>query len=156
MNGEKLRSSDRATFKNSKSWILHKIRLFKWIKYSINSNLRTYQRIRKNMFSTGNFEHTENYVHTTESLALWKTLNIYIHYLIFYPRRQHVKWKHVKHKLTFNNDFMMNWELNLSFIFSVWLEITLACNYLVVGDFICRSKLMSSSCRKEFYLNEFW
>ena len=40
------------------------------MKYSINSNLRTYQRIGKNMFSIRNFEHTENYVQTTESLTL--------------------------------------------------------------------------------------
>ena len=52
-------------------------------------------------------------VHTTKFLALRKTLNIYIDYLMFQPSRQHVKWKHFKYKSTFNNDFMMDRELNL-------------------------------------------
>ena len=37
----------------------------------------------------------------------------YINYhLMFYPSRQHVKWKHFK--FTFNNDLMMNRELNFN------------------------------------------
>ena len=45
------------------------------------------------MFSIGKmqFEHIGNSVHTTEFLALGKTLNIYIDYLMFYPNRQYVK-----------------------------------------------------------------
>ena len=38
-----------------------------------------------------NFEHIGNSVHATEFLALGKTLNIYIDYLMFYPSKQHVK-----------------------------------------------------------------
>ena len=38
-----------------------------------------------------NFEHIMNYVHTAEFLALRKSLNIYINYLMFYPSRKHVK-----------------------------------------------------------------
>ena len=39
------------------------------------------------------FEHIGNNVHTVEFwlLALGKTLDIYLDYLMFYPRRQHMK-----------------------------------------------------------------
>ena len=42
-----------------------------------------------------------------------KGLNIYLDYLMIFPSRQHVKWKHLKCKFTFDNDFMMNRPLNL-------------------------------------------
>ena len=60
-----------------------------------------------------NFEHIGNYVYTAELLALGSSLNNYIDYLMFYPSRQHMKWKHFKYKFRFNNDFMMITELNL-------------------------------------------
>ena len=41
----------------------------------------------QNMFSIGK----ANSVHTAELMALGKSLNIDINYLMFYPRRQHVK-----------------------------------------------------------------
>ena len=41
-----------------------------------------------------NFELIGNFAHKVEFLALGKTLNIYIDYLMFCPSRQHVKWKH--------------------------------------------------------------
>ena len=51
------------------------------------------------MFSAGKnwILNTGNFVHTTEFLALGKAVNIYINYLMFYPSRQHVKWKHFKY-----------------------------------------------------------
>ena len=46
------------------------------------------------MWEKLNFEHIRNSVHTAEFLALGKALNIFINDLMFYPSRQHVKWKH--------------------------------------------------------------
>ena len=48
-----------------------------------------------------NFKLIENFAHTAEFLTLGK-----FDLLMFYPRKQLVK-------VTFNNDFMMNKELNL-------------------------------------------
>ena len=82
----------------------------------ISSTLRIYQTIGKNMFSAGK----NGILNTLEILrllqnflALGKSLNIYINYLMFYPSRQHAKWRHfMLYKFTFNNDFMMNRELS--------------------------------------------
>ena len=89
------------------------------------------------MFSTG-----KNLILSTLGILcipqnVWpgKALNIYINYSIYYPSRQHVKWKHFKYKFTLNNDFMMCSELIL-----LWPEITL-------GDLIFNSKLLKSSCK---------
>ena len=81
---------------------LHKIGLFTFIsvRYSITSNLRISQKkFEKYVFCWEklNFEHIGNFKHTTEFLALGKNVNIYIKYLMFYPSRQHVKWKHFKY-----------------------------------------------------------
>ena len=46
---------------------------------------------------------------------------------------------------TFNNDFMMNWELNFS--------VTRNDTYLLVNDPIFKSKLSRSSCRNEILFN---
>ena len=54
-----------------------------------------------------NFEHSGNSMHTSEFLALGEVPNIYIDCLMFYPSRQHMNWKHLKYRFTFNNDFMM-------------------------------------------------
>ena len=62
--------------------------------YSISiTNLRIFQRIGKNMFSTAKnvILNIGNSVNTMEFLALGKALNTFINYLMFYPSRQHVK-----------------------------------------------------------------
>ena len=53
------------------------------------------------MFSTGKIEFWTHWqsVHKAEFLALGKALNIYtdyIDYLMFYPGREHVQWKHLQ------------------------------------------------------------
>ena len=60
-----------------------------------------------------NFEPIENSVHTPVTLAWGKALDIYVDYLMSYPSRQHVQWKHFKCKYISNDEFMMNRELNL-------------------------------------------
>ena len=91
------------------------------MRYYITSNLKNL--LKKNMFSARknwtHFERIGNSVHTAEFLALGKALNIYVNYSMFYRSRQHVKLKHFKYtismyKFTFNDDFMMNRELNFS------------------------------------------
>ena len=76
--------------------------------------LRIYQWIAKNVFSIAKseFEPIMNSAHTADLLALGKTLNKNINYLMYYQSRQHVKWKHFKCKFAFNNNFM-NKEQNL-------------------------------------------
>ena len=50
----------------------------------------------------------------------------YINYhLMFYPSRQHVKWKHFK--FTFNNDFMMNRELNFNVTRNDFRNVLISC-----------------------------
>ena len=55
-----------------------------------------------------NLEHIGKSLYTAESLELGSALNNCIVYLIFYPSRQHVKWKQFKYKSAFNHDSMMN------------------------------------------------
>ena len=43
-----------------------------------------------------NFEPIGNSAQKAEFLALGKTLNFYIDYLMFCPSRQRVKWKHLQ------------------------------------------------------------
>ena len=88
------------------------------MRYSITSNWRIYQiyNWEKYVFHWEklNFERIGNSVQTAE---FWHKKDpkylYYINYhLMFYPSRQHVKWKHFK--FTFNNDLMMNRELNFN------------------------------------------
>ena len=95
-----------------------------------------------------NFKHFGNFVHTTEFLALGKTVNIYINCLMFYPSKQHVKWKQV-FKFIFNNDSMMNRKLN----FSVTRNDSGHVLICLVSNLIFKSKLLRSSCRNEFLFN---
>ena len=98
------------------------------MRYSISSNLR----IGKSMFSTGeklNFKQIGNSVHTTGFLAMGKTVNICINYLMFYPSRQDVKWKHFKYT-NLHSTIILWW--TGSWIL-VWPEMTLAM-HLSVGE----------------------
>ena len=53
-----------------------------------------------------------NFMYTAEFTALRNALNNYIDYFMFYPIRQHKKWKHFKYMFPFYNDFMTNREPN--------------------------------------------
>ena len=88
-----------------------------WVRYSITSNLRIYQKFGKNMFSLGKMKpwtHWE-FCSYCKSLSLGKALNIYINYLMFYPSRQHIKCTGLP-----SNDFMMNLTL-FSLTCLLWL-----------------------------------
>ena len=60
----------------------------------------------------------------------------------------------VENKFTFNNDFMMNREVNFSVNRNEYAygkgNRLWACTYLLVGDLIFKSKLSRSSCRNEY------
>ena len=82
-----------------------------------------------------NFDPIANFVQTKEILILGQVLNIQIDYFDVLPKlSRHAKWKHLKHKFTFNNDFMMNMELQvyLNFSILVWSVMTLGM-YLSAG-----------------------
>ena len=84
------------------------------MRYSITSNDKSLSmNWEKYVFhwKKWNFEPIMNSAHTAELLALLKTLNENMDYLIYYPSRQHVKWKQFKCKFTFNNDVMKKKEL---------------------------------------------
>ena len=68
-----------------------------------------------------NFKHFGNFVHTTEFLALGKTVNIYINCLMFYPSKQHMKWKHFKYSSLYST--MIPWWTGSKIL--VWPEMTL-------------------------------
>ena len=68
---------------------------FHYLKFS-----RNYQWIGKNEILNPFANSTD----TKEYLVLGKALNINIVYLMYYPSRQNVKWKHYKYKSTFNNE----------------------------------------------------
>ena len=69
-------------------------------------NLRIYERFGKSMFFIGKngILSPLEIQHTTEILGIGKVFNIYAEYLMFYPSRQYVSWKHFKYKITFNNE----------------------------------------------------
>ena len=93
------------------------------MRYSITSNLRSYQRIRKSMFSTG-----KNWILNTSSILcipqnFWPRKGLEYIYQLFdvLPKETTCEMKALKvYKVTFNYDFMMNRELIL-----LWPEITL-------------------------------
>ena len=89
------------------------------MRYSVTSNLRIYQRIRKNMFSTG-----KNWILNTLGIQNFRPLKgpEYLYQLFdVLPKQVTCEMKALQiYKFTFKNNFMMNRELIL-----LWPEITL-------------------------------
>ena len=77
------------------------------MRYFISSNFKNLSvNWKKYVFhwEKWDFEPIMNSAHVAELLALVKTMNKNIDYLLYYACRQHVKCKHFKCKFTFNND----------------------------------------------------
>ena len=93
------------------------------MRYSITSNLRSFQRIKKNRFSTG-----KNWISNTSRILcipqnFWPRKGLEYLYQLFdvLPKETTCEMKALQvYKVTFNYDFMMNRELIL-----LWPEITL-------------------------------
>ena len=155
------------TFEN-KIGNLHKIRLFTFISnlffisynewdISYTSNLRIYQRIGKNMFSAG-----KNWILNTLGIlcipqnffALGKVINIYINYLMFYPSRQHAKWKHFKY--TSLHSTMISWCRRFQ-VLSCWRFFPCQWSYRYMMKMYCRSitilRYTSQSRKFEKFIN---
>ena len=119
MNWEKLDLNLTLTIEN-KMVNLHKLKLFSfqtyWMRYFISSNFENLSMNWENTFSIGKIGILNPLwimCHTAELLVLVKVLNKSMDYLLYYPSRQQVKWKHFKCKFTFHNGFMKSKELNL-------------------------------------------